>query len=70
MRWNKKQEEVIEKAVYHVLHGNEQVYQYSGYPGTGKTAVLMEIIKRIGIPLKRIAPMAFIGQAAIVMRSR
>ena len=70
MQWNKKQEEVINKAVYHVLHGNNQVYEYSGYPGTGKTAVLMEIIKRIGIPLNRIAPMAFIGQAAIVMRSR
>ena len=70
MRWNKKQEEIINKAVYHVLHGNEQVYQYSGYPGTGKTAVLMEIIRRIGIPLNRIAPMAYIGQAAIVMRSK
>lgn len=70
MRWNTKQEEIINKAVYHVLHGNNQVYEYSGYPGTGKTAVLMEIIKRIGIPLHRIAPMAFIGQAAIVMRSR
>ena len=70
MKWNKKQEEIINKAVYHVLHGNNQVYEYSGYPGTGKTAVLMEIIKRIGIPLHRIAPMAYIGQAAIVMRSR
>lgn len=70
MQWKKKQEEVINKAVYHVLHGNEQVYEYSGYPGTGKTAVLMEIIRRIGIPLHRIAPMAFIGQAAIVMRTR
>lgn len=70
MQWNKKQEEIINKAVYHVLHGNEQVYEYSGYPGTGKTAVLMEIIRRIGIPLNRIACMAFIGQAAIVMRSR
>lgn len=70
MKWNKKQEEIINKAVYHVLHGNNQVYEYSGYPGTGKTAVLMEIINRIGIPLHRIAPMAYIGQAAIVMRSR
>lgn len=70
MQWNKKQEEIINKAVYHILHGNNQVYEYSGYPGTGKTAVLMEIIRRIGIPLHRIAPMAFIGQAAIVMRSR
>jgi ATP-dependent exoDNAse (exonuclease V) alpha subunit len=70
LRWNRKQEEVIQKAVYHVRHGNNQVYEYSGYPGTGKTAVLMEIIRRIGIPLHRIAPMAFIGQAAIVMRSR
>ena len=70
MNWNKKQQEIINKAVYHVRHGNDQVYEYCGYAGTGKTAVLMEIIRQIGIPLHRIAPMAFIGQAAIVMRTR
>ena len=70
MQFNKKQREIIDKAVYHVRHGNNQVYEYSGYPGTGKTFVLMQIIKEIGIPLHRIAPMAFIGQAAIVMRTK
>lgn len=70
MQWNKKQEEIINKAVHHIRHGNNQVYEFSGYAGTGKTAVLHEIIRRIGIPLHRIAPMAFIGQAAIVMRTR
>lgn len=70
MIYNKEQEEVINAGVYHVLYGDEQVFQYSGAPGTGKTAVLFEMIKRIGIPLNKIAPMAYIGQAAIVMRTR
>ena len=71
MRWNSEQSLVIKEAVDHVLHpSSEQVYQYSGAAGTGKTAVLKEIIKQIGIPLSRIAPMAYIGQAANVMRTR
>ena len=68
MPFTKDQEDVINAGVYHVLHGSEQVFQYSGPPGTGKTYVLFEIIRRIGIPLSRIAPMAYIGQAAINMR--
>ena len=53
MRWNSEQSLVIKEAVDHVLHpSSEQVYQYSGGPaGTGKTAVLKEIIKQIGIPI-------------------
>lgn len=71
MRWNKQQSLVIDEAVRHVLHPtSEQVYQFSGAAGTGKTAVLKEIVKRIGIPLSRIAVMAYIGQAANVMRTR
>lgn len=70
MIYNKEQEDVINAGVYHVLYGSEQVFQFSGPPGTGKTAVLFEMIQRIGIPLERIAPMAYIGQAAINMRTR
>ena len=70
MIWNQQQAQIIDNAVNHILHGNQQVYQFTGFAGTGKTTVLMEIIKRIGIPLHRIAPMTYIGQAAIVMRSK
>ena len=64
------QETVIEAAVHHVKHSSKQVFEFTGGPGTGKTYCIHEIVKRLGIPLDRIAPMAYIGQAAIVMRTR
>ena len=73
MIYNEEQEAIIQGAVNHVKYGgwkSDQVYQFSGKPGTGKTEVLREIIRRIGIPLERVAPMAYIGQAASVMRTR
>lgn len=48
--------------------GPEQVFQYSGGPGTGKSFLLAQILQNIGVPLERIAPMAYTGQAAVVMR--
>lgn len=47
---------------------SEQIFQYSGGPGTGKSFLLSHILDNIGVPLERIAPMAFTGQAAVVMR--
>lgn len=70
MIYNKGQEEVIQAGVHHLLHSSAQVFEYTGGPGTGKTEVMMEILRRVGIPLNRVAPMAYIGQAAIVMRLR
>lgn len=64
------QETVIQAAVNHVKRGSKQVFEFTGGPGTGKTYCIHEIVKRLGIPPKRIAPMAYIGQAAIVMRIR
>lgn len=69
--YNNEQERVINNAVNHVLHPtSKQVYQFSGKAGTGKTTVMMEIIRRIGYPLRDIAIMAYIGQAATVMRTK
>lgn len=65
---NEEQQFVVDEAVKWYNHSSEQVFQYSGSAGTGKSVVLNEIIRRLGIPLERIAPMAYIGQAAIVMR--
>lgn len=70
MIYNKDQERVIQHGVHHLLHSSEQVFEYTGGPGTGKTEVLMEILRRAKIPFNRVAPMAYIGQAAIVMRLR
>lgn len=67
--FNEQQEYALQEAVKHI-HGetSEQVLQISGGPGTGKTTIMHEMIRRIGIPISRVAPMAFIGQAAINMR--
>ncbi len=70
MIYNEDQERVIHQGVHHLLHSSKQVFEYTGGPGTGKTEVLMEIIRRAGIPFNRVAPMAYIGQAAMVMRLR
>lgn len=63
-----EQQLVVDKAVEFWEDPDQQIFQYSGYPGTGKTFILYEIIKAIGVSLERIAPMAYIGQAAINMR--
>ena len=70
MIYNKDQEKVIQAGVHHLLYSSEQVFEYTGGPGTGKTEVLMEILRRAKIPFNTVAPMAYIGQAAIVMRLR
>ena len=70
MIFNKEQQEIIDGGVNHIRHSSKQVYQFAGKAGTGKTAVLHEMIRRIGIPIDRVACMAYIGQAAIVMRTR
>ena len=70
INYNQQQEYVINKAVRHIRYGYDQVYQFGGKPGTGKTEVIKEIIRRVGIPPKRVAVMTYIGQAAIVLRSR
>lgn len=69
MIFNPGQEYALQEGVRHI-HGDtsEQVLQISGGPGTGKTTIMHEMIRRIGIPIDRVAPMAFIGQAAINMR--
>lgn len=64
------QETVISSAVEHVKRGTRQVFEFTGGPGTGKTYCIHEIVRRLNIPMDRIAPMAYIGQAAIVMRTR
>ena len=70
MIFTQNQEDVINAALHFLKNSSEQVFQFSGEAGTGKSVVLNEIINRSGIDRRRIAPMAYIGQAAIVMRTK
>lgn len=63
-----KQQEIVNKAVHWYYNSPEQVFQFAGNPGTGKSVVMNAIIRAINIPLERVAPMAYIGAAAINMR--
>lgn len=68
---NYEQAFVVEEAVKWYLNSSEQVFQYDGKPGTGKSVVLNEIIQRLGLnPLTEIASMSYIGSASIVMRMK
>lgn len=67
---NEGQEFIVNEAVNFYKNSSEQVFQFTGPPGTGKSVVLSEILKRLNLPLTVVAPMAFTGAAAIVMRMK
>lgn len=70
IKFNDDQEYVMGEFIKFMRNSNEQVFQYSGGPGTGKTTILIEMIRRAGIDFSRVAPMSYIGQAAINMRNK
>ena len=65
---NPGQEKIVQEAIKFYKNSSEQVFQFTGPPGTGKSVVLFEILKRLHLPFTDVAPMAFTGSAAIVMR--
>ena len=68
---NPDQEFVTNAAVDWFFNSNDQVFQYDGPPGSGKSVVLNEIVKRIGLNINtEVAPMSFIGAASLVMRTK
>ena len=63
-----KQQFIVNQAVNWYFNSSEQIFQFAGNPGTGKSVVMNAILNAIGLPEERIAPMAYIGAAAINMR--
>lgn len=71
MIFNPEQEYIIDEATKWFYNSNEQVFQYDGKAGTGKSVVMGEIIKRMGLDtVREIAAMSYIGSASILMRMR
>lgn len=62
------QQFIVNEAVKWYNNSSEQVFQFAGNPGTGKSVVMNAIIDALGIPRNRVAPMAYVGAAAINMR--
>lgn len=65
---NRDQEEVVNAAVDFYHNSSEQVFQFTGPPGTGKSVTLFEIIRRLHLKPETVAPMAYTGAAALVMK--
>lgn len=72
MEFNRGQKRTIQAALDFFYNSSEQVFEFAGNPGTGKSVVMGEILRQIqnrsNIKLERIAPMAYTGAASIVMR--
>lgn len=70
MIFTPSQADTINRAVLWYTESGDQVFQISGNPGTGKSVVLNEIVRRLGLDLEDIAPMAYTGAASVVMRMK
>ena len=67
---NENQSKVVEEAVHWYWHSSSNLFQIDGEAGTGKSVVLNEIKRRLGLQTQEVLPMAYTGQAAIVMRTK
>lgn len=63
-----EQKELLKRAIYWYKHSSEQVFEFSGSAGTGKSVMLHMIINSLGLSEDQIAPMSYTGSAAMVMR--
>lgn len=63
-----KQQKIVNEAVNWYYNSPEQIFQFAGNPGTGKSVVMNAILQAIGLKEDEVAPMAYIGAAAINMR--
>lgn len=67
---NPVQDQITNEAVDWYKYGYDQVFQIDGEAGTGKSVVLHSICRRLNLNYNRILPLAYTGQAAIVMRTK
>ena len=70
MQLNENQERIVNEALNNIKYGYHQVFEFSGEAGTGKSVVLYEIARRSGFAMDEILPMAYTGQASIIMRTK
>lgn len=65
---NQNQEKTVSEGVDWFNNSSEQVFEIDGQAGTGKSVVLHSIVDRLGLQHYQYMPMAYTGQAAIIMR--
>lgn len=71
---NDNQSYIVDQAYRFYRYSSKQVFQFAGGPGTGKSVVMNAIAERLVrdniVNYNEILPMAYTGQAAIVMRTK
>lgn len=67
---NESQNMIVNLAIDHCIHSSDQVFEFAGEAGTGKSVVLFEIVRRLGLRPHEVLAMAPTGQAAIIMRTK
>lgn len=70
IQFTDEQEDLINKAIQWFKNSSEPIFQFNGKAGTGKSLVMNEIISRLSLDISQVAPMAYTGAAAIVMRTK
>ena len=63
-----EQDRLVSEIVDWYYNSSEQVFEYSGPAGTGKSFVMNRVVETLRLTDFEIAPMAYVGAAAIVMR--
>lgn len=67
---NQGQQAVLDAAINWFYNSSEQIFEFDGEAGTGKSVTLNAIIKALKLKEYQYMPMAYTGAAAIVMRTR
>ena len=67
---NQGQRNIVTEAINWAKNSSEQVFEFEGPAGTGKSVVLYEFIRQLGLKPYQYMPMAYTGQAAIIMRMK
>lgn len=70
MALNKGQKQILDDCIKWYNTDSSQVFEIEGPAGSGKTYLIFEILKSLGLSAQRYLAMAYTGQASIVMRSR
>ena len=63
-----EQDRLVSEIVKWFYDSSEQVFEYSGPAGTGKSFVMNRVVQALNLTDLEIAPMAYVGAAAVVMR--
>ena len=66
--YNEQQAKTVEDGVNWFKNSSEQIFEIDGHAGTGKSVVLYGIINALGLKPYQYIPMAYTGQASIIMR--